>query len=363
MRLVNLRPYRVALLLLALLAAAWSLGVVRITAATSFAETVHVSGLWGSGPFEFGRAADAIGRAQGPCAFAVDTKGAVVIADTANRRTVRYDARGRPDPGWQPQGFAGLAATAMAVDGRGLVYAGDAARGLVVCLDSRGAHVATVALAGDPAAQQGWTLCGLAGHPQAGFYALLAGWPPEGGIVRVVRYDPDSRNTSEVARYVLPAAAAQPQQGADLSAGLLPADLCAGTGGLVGLVFRTGAFGVRLAAIGPQGAELWTRDISRENMIRRAALLGADARGRLYLALDYGQTAEVLSIGARGEADHVAAIPPFRPPPAPGGAPYALVPARVDQRGRLYLVGNTEERFRLLRLTPSARPRLIWWFR
>lgn len=363
MRLINLRPYRGPLLLLALLAALLSLGVVRVTAATSYAQAVFVSGAWGVSAAEFGRGTDAIGRAQGPCAFAIDAKGGVLVADTANRRILRFDAKGQPDRNWQVQEFSGLAASAIAVDGRGQVYVGDVARGRVICLDSRGGHAGEVDLAVDGTGVGGWTLYGLAGHPQSGFYAMLAGWPAKtGGIVLIVRPDPATQKTYEVARYTLPHTGLEPEA-ADAAQGLLPADFCTGPGGSLALIFRTGVFGLRLTVINDRGEQLWSREISRESVIRRAALFGADKRGNYYVALDYGDTAEVLSIGSRGEPAVAATIPSFRPPPSPGGHPYALFPGRVDQQGRMYLVANTEDGFRLVRLTPSARPLLRWWFR
>ncbi|MDP2872815.1 MAG: hypothetical protein Q8P31_09790 [Bacillota bacterium] len=363
MRLINLRRFRGPLLLLAVLLVFWGFGLVRVTAAVSYAESEVLSGPWGAGSLEFGRGPDVVGRLQGPCGFDVDARGSVVVADTANRRVLRFDAKGEPYAGWQAGAAAGVPATAVVFDGKGQVHVADTARALVMCLDARGAETARVDLAADDAVTGGWILCDLAGHPEAGFYALLAAWPPGEGLVRVVRYDPGARRITEVVRYVLAADAAGPLQ-ADDGLAVLPADLCTGSRGSLALSFRGGPFVVRLEVISAQGAALWAREISRESMIRRAVLLGGDSRGRFYVALDYGQAAEVLAVAASGDPVLVATVPPFRAPPAPGDAvPYTLSPGKVDEQGRLYLVVNTEARFRLLRLVPRALPGLKWWFR
>jgi outer membrane protein assembly factor BamB len=292
----------------------------------------------------------------------LDNKGAVFVADTANQRILRFTAKGQPDPVWQVQALGDMAASMLTIDGRGQVYVGDVSRGRVFCFDGRGGRTTDVDLtAGDPAAGS-WTLCGLTGHHQAGFYAMLAAWPAGGGgVVQVVRYDPASKKMAEVIRYSLPAEGLGIPPG-DAFQGLFPADLCAGSDGSLALLFRTGVFSVRLVVVNAQGTQLWSLGVVQESMIRRAALMGLDKRGYCYVALDYGDTAEVLSIGSKGQPAVAATIAPFRPPPAPGGLPYALNPGRVDGNGKLYIVSNTEDGFRLLRLTPQARPRFRWWF-
>lgn len=99
-------PLGVALLVLAL-AVVGSLAAVRVERVWSAAPELVLSGAWGAGDGQFGRATGIDGRTRGPQAFAVDADGNLLVVDSVNHRLQLFDRRGAlvavlpvPDGGW-----------------------------------------------------------------------------------------------------------------------------------------------------------------------------------------------------------------------------------------------------------------------
>ncbi|OGS70003.1 MAG: hypothetical protein A2Y96_01375 [Firmicutes bacterium RBG_13_65_8] len=98
------------------------------------------------------------------------------------------------------------------------------------------------------------------------------------------------------------------------------------------------------------------------SLVRASWLLGGDAGGA-YLALDHGETAEIVVVPSRGAPAERACIPEFRPPTdmSSESAPYSAIPGRVSAGGKLYLLASAEDRVTVQCLSMRSIPRWRWW--
>jgi|GEM_PF-2242155 len=359
---LNLRPYRGLLVLVLVLGLAFSAGAVEVSVTAVAAAVPFLQGRWGDGPGEFGLGTDGLGRPSGPGCVAVDSRGRLYIADTHNGRVVRYDRSGRLDSAWNSSWEAGLEERLrpvdIAVDGGGRLFVALSEGTTVLSLDARGLLSGRHETA--PPAQDGfrWTLDCIWPDPKAGFRAMVTGQAAGSRTSRIVRFDAGGRMVAADACWDIAAGEGSSSPGA---AGVLPEGFCVGSRSEIYVTFRAGPFGVRVERLGRGGTPLWSNLVAGERIIKASALVGGDSKGA-YLAVDYGETAQVVFVARQGEALVLAEIAPFRPPAglSAGAAPYCAMPGRLASGGQLYVISGSSEAFSVDRLTVRRVPRLPW---
>jgi hypothetical protein len=363
---VNLRRLRLPLLIVAVLLTAWAATALPRTVAlvSAYQQTPFVRGPWGATTGQFGVAGDRLGKQQGPRSMVLDSKGNLLVADTHNDRVWRYDAKGVPAAQALITVERACTVSHVAVDGRGHVYLADGAAPLVLAYDQAGRSLGAVNLAEPVEAGTGqegsWLLLGLWGEQgagwfgrgRAGVYAHLVSYSGSGSQARIVHLSEPGGTVRTALSFTGPGPASASPEGVPL-----PETFCTGPGGQLALGFRSGPFGLRIAAYGSGGQPAWQVDLSRQAVIGGSHLIGGDRRGNFYLALEYGATAEIVRVGPRGDPEVVAGIRPFRPRPdqaGPGDAPYLTTPARVDRNGLVYVASSSVDEFVIYRLKPET---------
>lgn len=358
MYVVSLRRLRLVLLIAAALAVAGAAAALPDLTVTGYQETELVRGTWGTAAGQFGLGPDRLGQQHGPRSMAVDRRGHLWVADTHNDRVLRLDAAG-PD-GFQvrlevdPARFI----SHIALDGLGHLYLADGTAPAILVHDRDGASLGSVDLAAPLGAgtgeQNDWLLVGLwgdsssgwLGRGRAGVFAHLVSYGPRGSQARIVHLSGPGGTVSEVLSWRVSGPVAGPDTGP------LPESFCAGPAGQLAAVFRQGPFELRLDAWNHQGQLAWQGRLARQAVIGGAQLIGGDRRGHFYLALEYGETAEIVRLGPGDQTQVVAGIRPFRPRHLAAGTPvpYLIVPARVGRDGQIYVASVSADDLAIYRL-------------
>lgn len=347
----NLRPYRALLVVVLAAVLAVSAGAVEVAVSVTAGGSPLLQGEWGHGAGEFGLGRDTLGRPSGPSCITVDGAGRVYVADTHNRRVVRFARTGGLDRSWEVVLDGSLRPESIAVDGGDRLYVSVAGSTSVWRFDGRGSPLGSADVAGPEDGALRWVLDGIWPDRRAGFYAMVTG-QGAGWTAKILRFDAGGVMTGTVSSWeVAPGADSGRRE-------LLPEGFCTGCGGELFVSFRDDAFTVRVERWDPRGRLLWSKPVTGEVLIRASALIGGDSRGA-YVALDYGGSAEVVLVPNRGAAVALAEIPPFRPPAdLPSAAvPYSLLPGCARAGREVLFVDSTERLFSVRSLAVRSAPR------
>ncbi len=339
-----------------------TLSMVKVDRLTTFTAETVIAAPWGSQAEAFGRGKGPDGREFGPRSFVVDQDGHILVADTFNARVKEYDGRGRllrqfaVGEGLSRKPFI----EDLAITPAGHIYVADSANGVVLKYGRDGRHLATLDPRPDLRRGDTWRIEALAAGPADGLYVLGLVLAVDGyvGSVRLFSASGALRAvTTEVSLDVTGEPRKNRAAAVDrLISGFAPVEASR----LVLLAAGDTPFQRSLFVVSGNGGQAQRWLYESAVYIEDAALLGADSAGAVYLGANLTTTGGWVA-KLDGDGRVLESIEAGAPEAARGG-PAALFGARVDQRGDLFLVRSTADRFTIVRLS-SARHlgfRLRW---
>lgn len=348
------RP-RLAIILAAGLILAFAFSFSRVERVLVRTSATVISGGWGAGAGEFGLGRGGDGRTFGPHSFALDGQGQIYVVDTYNQAVIKFDPDGRPllrfkvgdGLGWEPF----LDDLAVADDGS--IFLADNTRGLVLKYSPDGAFQATIKVAVDGEKASLRRVEALAPAPAGGVYVLVVSlteggyrgsikrWSGRGTVLATpidVILDPIGRPTNGSNGKVRAPIEGFAQVGKDrvvvMTAGQTP-------------------FQRLFYYLAEDGRAVRSLLYESSNFIERAALLGADGAGCLYVGIDLSMPeGRVVKLAPDGQVQEV--IDPAVESPA-ASDPETMLLGRVDERGNVYLTRALGTGFSVIRVAQSHR--------
>ncbi len=359
MQLLSARRPRLAIIVVAGVALALGLVLIRVNRVSSFTPTVIISGGWGDGADSFGRGAGPEGREGGPTSFAVDAAGHIYVADTYNHRVKVFDPEGRLLRQFRVGDGLDHEPTLddLAVTDEGHIYLADNAGGVILKYDPQGRLLATLRIGDKTPAGGMRRIEALAPAPGGGLYVLSVTLSSDGylGTIQLfsgndtllktpveVRLDPSGQpragRPKDVTAPIDGFAPAGPNRLGFVTPGTTPFQrwcyLVPADGGQArSFLYESAAYLEETALLGmtPSGEFCLGANLSTAK--GWIAVLGPD--GSVHRMID----------GARLGVD--------------GAGPSALFSGRVDPQGRIFLIRSALDRFQVIKVTTVQSLSLI----